>query len=1577
MPGVKLGPLDCNIPMPESCLDTYEWNTLGSAQRLAPTAPLGTTAAGFVGDGTSPVGTWRFKAPEDVAITSDSRTVYVADTGNRRVRAINLTKGTISTVAGTGKKCTFQLSDCGDGNPAAKIDFDSPSGLALSPDQSSLFVADRGAHVVWKIDLNDTDRTANLLAGTGRLGPPAVGDGGPAIDAPLVTPRGMAATADELFISDSGTNTVRRVNIGEDDPTIATAVGDPSGTACQESATDQCGSGTSAADAKLNSPHDVSLLNDQGDLLIADTGTKSIRLLSGGQVQTLTTGASFRPTFVSVTAHGDAIAGPAGATGGFARIDAGRISSRSAVPAETLFDYYSSQSVPTFNGAVVAPNSRFLVAARTGANQVQVYGRAIGANIQNASLTGAAFPDTYKDKTLSRADLTGIFQQGAQMTGMDLKGANVAYSQFDAFSAGNFQEATIAYTQLGRLTQTDLGSSQIGERVSLDGDRVCLARAELLAPRYANWELRNSSLSRLASGQPVEFSNAQLDDVDFRRGSAAPSVTFRDSHLDTVTFYDPATSGRASITFENTSTGGVPTTNNGKAADTSKDLAPQHFEGLNQYCAVPTNTEAFPSQSVTAASDYGQWGRNDSEQNRSIIVATLGTDPQSHVATGTLQTIFPNLRNQDNSTVYLKSQPTVDYTIKLRRTGRVMAVGQVKPTYPAWRANDYRRSLVQTFDISAALQARRSDIGRIRQGDQYDITVTYPGASNEYRESQLIGSFTAGARDVVKTKYAADPRTVTSYREQYDGRYTYVDIVGEARTAEVELGQNARLNSFIVNQRGQGGQTGGPVVNDQPKVYASVANGSSSTQFVNGYSLLPIRAQHGYNTADLSERAQSVGSITNSASAISMTIVSGCGDCSEKSVTRVTEAPTYLMPAQRVANEYAVIPGKAVFEASASAKTTITGKPGTLTARYGYSDNGTFMDKWGTAAAHLEFPTAYDDSQKGKWMWTLTDSIGHEMSIPVAGALTKLTSAAMQASFGRVYSNVPITATLHPRTAATPAVSAAAEFGNAPQSPRQSMARPTNLTVAGVPSSSGNPTLSVKWEVPDSGLIKPKMFEVSTFPATSRCETQSHECLLSEGLEEGVTYEVRVSAIYDTATPNTTSVKTSAFIHPYLPRRVVGVSAEVARIDPGAVKVSWTVPSDETTIQATGYRATALPGGQACEAKPTAKECVIEGLSNDVEYTFSVESLNGTSLPPAKSDASAPVVIPALESPPAATDVKVRVTASQPESATVGVTWKVPGGNMYTSDVEVSTTPASSGCTVNVEVLSCTIADIPVGAVYEYVVTTKNRVGSTPAQAVSFTASDILARVAALEAERDAKIKAIEQARSEEIKQLAASNRFAEVLATSEEIGASAPPGPFKGSPDYEAWAIDFAEDVHDFGSWSEFYEELNIGSPPNPSEMSDSENFSWMYDQLVASLDRCPVTDPVVTQSDLIHSLTQTSLISDLDMWGILKKSGRTAAYSCIWIQAITAGLGGIGMSTGSQFYQLFATGEPVPVDVAYDNPYSQRVAKLGNAVASLGDTSTAAAAAFDAVLEKFDKQIRAVQSDYSKKIAQARDGG
>ncbi len=165
----------------------------------ARTGVISTVAgSGSFGDG-GPANQAVLSVPGDVVYAHGK--VYVADYGTRRVRAVDLASGVISTVAGGG-------TGSEGGIPATEIELLLPEGIAVDGGRA-LYIADNPASRVWKVDL--ATGMLSVFAGSGQPG--YSGDGGPATAAQLYLPGAVAVGTDgTIYISDFGNQAVRVVD---------------------------------------------------------------------------------------------------------------------------------------------------------------------------------------------------------------------------------------------------------------------------------------------------------------------------------------------------------------------------------------------------------------------------------------------------------------------------------------------------------------------------------------------------------------------------------------------------------------------------------------------------------------------------------------------------------------------------------------------------------------------------------------------------------------------------------------------------------------------------------------------------------------------------------------------------------------------------------------------------------------------------------------------------------------------------------------------------------------------------------------------------------------------------------------------------------------------------------------------------------------------------------------------------------------------------------------------------------------------------------------------------------------------
>lgn len=223
----------------------------GTITTAVGSGPGGSAAGGFSGDG-GPATKARLQEPVAVAVDSAGR-IYIADRDNYRVRVVD-TDGIITTLAGTGETGPKRID-----GPAARAALGLPVGVAAGPG-GVVYIADEPAHRVYKVDAGGVMTT---FAGTGKAG--YSGDGGPATDAELNGPYGLATDArGSLYIADLENHVIRVVNRRGTIRTVA-------GTGTEGSG----GERERATKAPLSGPYAVAV--DSGTLYIADTGNARVR----------------------------------------------------------------------------------------------------------------------------------------------------------------------------------------------------------------------------------------------------------------------------------------------------------------------------------------------------------------------------------------------------------------------------------------------------------------------------------------------------------------------------------------------------------------------------------------------------------------------------------------------------------------------------------------------------------------------------------------------------------------------------------------------------------------------------------------------------------------------------------------------------------------------------------------------------------------------------------------------------------------------------------------------------------------------------------------------------------------------------------------------------------------------------------------------------------------------------------------------------------------------------------------------------------------------------------------------------
>jgi hypothetical protein len=184
--------------------------------------------------------------------------LFIGDAGNHRIRRLDAVTGNISTYAGDG---VYQFA--GDGGSATQASLSDIGGLAVD-DAGNLYLCD-GSDRVRKVDA--ATGIIATVAGGGLSGD--LGDGGPATDATLYSPQGVAVDgAGNLFISDLFNHRIRRVDAATG--VIETVVG--------TGERSFSGDGGPAISATLGYPGSIAM-DGRGDLFITDVVNFRIRVV--------------------------------------------------------------------------------------------------------------------------------------------------------------------------------------------------------------------------------------------------------------------------------------------------------------------------------------------------------------------------------------------------------------------------------------------------------------------------------------------------------------------------------------------------------------------------------------------------------------------------------------------------------------------------------------------------------------------------------------------------------------------------------------------------------------------------------------------------------------------------------------------------------------------------------------------------------------------------------------------------------------------------------------------------------------------------------------------------------------------------------------------------------------------------------------------------------------------------------------------------------------------------------------------------------------------------------------------------
>jgi sugar lactone lactonase YvrE len=219
------------------------------------TTVAGVGTAGYSGDGR--VSSYaQLSSPAGVYIDSSTGTMYIADSGNNRIRRVN-SSGIITTFAGSGA-----AAFSGDGGPATSASLRNPLSIAMDS-TGSIYIADTGNSFVRKVNSSGIISTVAGAVTNGYSG-----DGGPATSAMLFLPSCIVIDpTGNIFIADHNNNIIRVVNTSGIIYTVAGFA--PEGRRSS-------GDGGAATSAILKSPTAI-YADELGNTYIADGGFHRIR----------------------------------------------------------------------------------------------------------------------------------------------------------------------------------------------------------------------------------------------------------------------------------------------------------------------------------------------------------------------------------------------------------------------------------------------------------------------------------------------------------------------------------------------------------------------------------------------------------------------------------------------------------------------------------------------------------------------------------------------------------------------------------------------------------------------------------------------------------------------------------------------------------------------------------------------------------------------------------------------------------------------------------------------------------------------------------------------------------------------------------------------------------------------------------------------------------------------------------------------------------------------------------------------------------------------------------------------------
>jgi len=250
-------------------------NFYGTIRKVTASTGIITTIAGGGAGCTAQTDTLGDGCPATSAILSvpyqifvdANQNLFIADSGNSRIREVVASTGLMQTVAGGGTGCTAQTDTVGDGCAAALANLSQPFGVYLDT-QRDIFISDTGNSRIREVSASTG--LIQTIAGTGTPG--YNGDGIAANTAQISSPYSLFVDpSGNVFFSDVGNSRIREIVASSS--LIQTIAGGGFGCSGQ---TDSVGDGCPASSATLLAANGV-FVDASNDLYIADSDNSLVR----------------------------------------------------------------------------------------------------------------------------------------------------------------------------------------------------------------------------------------------------------------------------------------------------------------------------------------------------------------------------------------------------------------------------------------------------------------------------------------------------------------------------------------------------------------------------------------------------------------------------------------------------------------------------------------------------------------------------------------------------------------------------------------------------------------------------------------------------------------------------------------------------------------------------------------------------------------------------------------------------------------------------------------------------------------------------------------------------------------------------------------------------------------------------------------------------------------------------------------------------------------------------------------------------------------------------------------------------